>query len=63
MKDDDRFPFGQHKGRRMKDVPVRYLHWVWENCESSEKVDPVRLYIKENLEALQTEDEDLIWTI
>jgi superfamily II DNA or RNA helicase len=25
-------PFGKHKGRRFKDIPVSYLHWVLREC-------------------------------
>jgi hypothetical protein len=57
------FPFGKaHKDRPMEKVPVRYLHWVWENCDPSPDVDDVREYIVENYKVLSEEDEDLIWT-
>lgn len=57
------FPFGKaHKDRQMEKVPVRYLHWVWENCDRSADVDDVREYIVENYKVLKEEDEDLIWS-
>lgn len=62
---DDRspFPFGKaHKGKPMEKVPVRYFHWVWEECDQSEDVDDVRDYIIENFSALKMEDKKLIWS-
>jgi hypothetical protein len=43
-------------------VPVRYLHWVWENCDPSPDVDDVREYIEENFSVIKSEDKDLIWS-
>lgn len=61
---DSVFPFGTHSKakRTMDNVPVRYLHWVWEKCDPSPEVDRVRDYIVENFNALKSEDDDLIWT-
>ena len=28
MRDGDPFPFGKHKGTKMKDVPADYLDWL-----------------------------------
>ena len=28
MKDSDRMPFGQHKGKRLDEVPAKYLDWL-----------------------------------
>jgi uncharacterized protein (DUF3820 family) len=62
LEDNSKFPFGNHRGKPMKQVPVRYLHWVWEKCDSSPDVDAVKDYILRNIEALKKEDDDLIWT-
>lgn len=45
----------------MEHVPVRYLHWVWHNCDKSPKNEMVFEYIEENLSVLKDEDKDLIW--
>jgi uncharacterized protein (DUF3820 family) len=51
-------PFGKFKGKKMKDVPVDYLHWLWhEGCRHS----GVKSYIERNLDALKMENKDLIW--
>lgn len=63
LDDQSPFPFGKaHLGRKMELVPVRYLHWVWENCDPSPDVDDVREYITENFSVIQAEDENLIWS-
>ena len=58
LKDTDPMPFGKHKGVPMQDVPVGYLHWVYTQVE---KDGPVIQYIKDNLDTLRCEDQDLIW--
>jgi hypothetical protein len=64
LTDDDPMPFGvKHKGIPMKDVPVGYLHWIWENVSPyNETTKAVREYIYENLHVLKEENEDLIWS-
>jgi hypothetical protein len=63
LNDQSPFPFGKaHKDREMEKVPVRYLHWVWENCDPSPDVDDVREYIEENFSVIKSEDKDLIWS-
>lgn len=63
LTDDCIFPFGAHARdkRKMEHVPVRYLHWVWHNCDPSGDVERVKTYITQNIEALKQEDKDLIW--
>jgi len=29
---DDRMPIGKHYGKRMRDVPDRYLGWLWKDA-------------------------------
>lgn len=56
--DDSKMPFGKHKGERMEDVPVEYLHWYWHNGSPGN----VKEYIAENMDALKHENDDLIWS-
>ena len=28
-----RMPFGKHKGCAIRDIPLSYLQWLWENVE------------------------------
>jgi len=39
--------FGKHSGKKLKDVPVDYLHWAWKNVESKSWTKNVINYIKE----------------
>lgn len=45
LNDEDRMPWGAHKGVKMSDVPATYLKWLCENnkCDKS-----VRDYISRN---------------
>lgn len=54
-------PFGLHKDKPMQDVPVKYLHWLWQNGMKYEK-SSVANYIRTNLDVLKTENYDLIWS-
>jgi uncharacterized protein (DUF3820 family) len=58
LSDTDPMPFGKYKKQPMQDVPVDYLHWLWNNNLNE---GPVKEYIKQNLNALKQENEDLIW--
>ena len=44
--DDELFPFGTHKGKRMSEVPDKYIHWVSEQDWLS-KWAIVSLYVKQ----------------
>jgi hypothetical protein len=60
MNDTDLMPFGTHRGIPMQDVPVSYLHYLWnEGLKSDDR--PVAEYIRKNLNALKLENPDLIW--
>ena len=55
-------PFGKHKGQPMQDVPAAYLHWLWANGKSQDKLCPVADYIRRNKSALKQEHPDGVWT-
>lgn len=57
LKDTDQFPFGKHKGRRMKDVPAKYLDWLSEQDWLS-SWPRVRAYIEYNRSVIDKELED-----
>ncbi len=44
----------------MQDIPVNYLHWLWQRGLKHEK-KPVAEYIRANLNALKKENPDLLW--
>lgn len=45
-------PFGKHKGEKLANVPAGYLIYIYENLQLSE---PLKKYIKDNMEALKME--------
>lgn len=61
LSDTDPMPFGQHKGMPMQDVPVAYLHYLWQRGLKTED-KPVANYIRKSLPALRKENPDLIWS-
>jgi len=61
LTDESPMPFGKHKGKPMSEVPADYLHWYWTNGGQHKENDLVAMYIRENLDALEQENEDLIW--
>lgn len=62
LNDTDLMPFGKYKGKAMQDVPVSYLHWLWHNnTVNSFYVIEVIDYIKRSLDALKSENKDLVW--
>lgn len=61
MTDTDLMPFGKFKGKPMQDVPVSYLHYLWQNGMKQESSE-VANYIRDNLNALKMENRDLIWS-
>lgn len=60
MTDEDKMPFGKHKGKRMADVPADYLLWLWDNGVHQEPGKPVHGYIKENFKQLEKLAKDYI---
>lgn len=53
LQDNDKMPFGMHKGKAMIEVPAQYLLYIYNNgmCSDSR----VRTYIESNLDALKKE--------
>jgi len=62
--DFSNMPFGKHKGKAMKDVPVDWLHWFWEKCvpANHQAGKMVEDYIRRNINVLKEENKDWIWT-
>lgn len=56
-------PFGEHKDKPMKDVPAKYLLWLYDEIIIREEAGDILRYterevadyIEENLEALEEE--------
>lgn len=61
LTDTSKMPFGKYRGEEMQNVPASYLHWLWSNGKSGDKLCPVANYIRENLSALEQEYKDGIW--
>ena len=62
LSDTDPMPWGCHKGIPMQDVPASYLFYFWtEKGFESDVVNPVAIYIRENLSAFEQEYPDGIW--
>lgn len=66
LTDTSPIPFGKHKGTPMQDVPVDYLHYLWEHGlqqrRTHHKGMAVSDYIRKSLNALKLENPDLIWS-
>lgn len=60
LTDESEMPFGKHKGEKMKDVPAKYLLWLWDNGVWQEKGRDLHNYIKGAFSALETECKDYI---
>ena len=52
--DNDIMPFGKYKGRKMANVPAKYLIYIYDENKCNNKV---REYIEDNLDALKSEIE------
>jgi len=61
---DDEITFGKYSGAKMRDVPASYLLWLWNNGmwrdTASNRSDPVRLYIIEHFNSLETDCPDIV---
>jgi len=53
MNDSDRMPFGQFKGRRMDQVPAKYLDWLIDQKWMVGAYPEVKEYIESNWSAIQ----------
>lgn len=62
LTDESLFPYGsKHKGERMKDVPYRYLHWIYTQTEQRPFNTGVFTYIRKNMTRLKMENLELKW--
>ena len=52
LSDTSLMPFGKHKGKRMIDVPAKYLLWLYENGLGA---GDVKDYITNNIDGLRKE--------
>ena len=57
--DDDKMPFGKHKGEPLSDVPAAYLNWLWKNRPLSDKM--LSNYIENSLHELKQEFPHGVW--
>lgn len=58
LTDNSPMPFGEHRGKPMKDVPASYLHWIWTKARNQVVVCR---YINDNLASLKLDHPDGIW--
>lgn len=52
--DETIMPFGQHKGRKLANVPAGYLLWLFDNNKLENNPD-IKEYIEENYDILYEE--------
>ena len=52
---EDPIDFGKYKGQALKNVPVRYLLWCYDNDRATPSV---RLYIAHNFMKLLKQEQD-----
>lgn len=50
--DQSLMPFGEHKGKKLANVPARYLIYIFENFKLH---DNLKAYIKKNKDVLEAE--------
>lgn len=50
LEDSDPMPFGEHKGKKMEDVPAQYLDWL-RGQQWLYKYPQVKAYIEDPLTA------------
>ena len=58
---EDPMPFGKWRGTPMKDVPAKYLFWLWINGLSVRTDSDVGDYIRDNIKELEASHPDGIW--
>jgi hypothetical protein len=58
LKDRDLMPFGEHKGKQMKDVPAGYLDWLDGQDWLPKRWPRVKAYIDHNRAVIDKELED-----
>jgi hypothetical protein len=55
LTDDSVMQWGnEHKGKRLDDVPDRYLLWAYNTWTRTTYLEPFFLYVEENLDAIQS---------
>lgn len=52
LTDNSLMPYGTHKGKRMEDVPAKYLLWLYDNDKCSKDV---KAYIEDCMDVLEKE--------
>ena len=52
IEDTDIMPFGEHKGKKMANVPAKYLIWLYEQSWLDKRYKD---YIKDNMDVLMDE--------
>lgn len=63
LNDSSPMPWGIHKGKPMAQLPVEYLHALWQQGGlKNQPADSVSIYIKGCLSALKKENGDLLWS-
>jgi hypothetical protein len=57
MTDDSLMPFGKYKGKKMIDVPARYLLWLNDQPYIDSPANrAVRAYIADNMDVLKAQE-------
>ncbi len=59
MDDNSIMPSGKHKGKKMTNVPAKYLIWIYDNNKCT---DEVKGYIKDNYTDLLQESDLESWS-
>lgn len=63
LDDTSPMPWGIHKDKPMAQLPVEYLHFLWQQHGlKNEPSSPVSAYIKKCIPALRKENSDLLWS-
>jgi uncharacterized protein (DUF3820 family) len=53
--DSSQMPFGIHQGKKLIDVPAKYLLYLWDS-PTFDKKSTLGLYIEDNLQVLKSQD-------
>ena len=61
LSEESLMPFGKHKGEKMSEVPVAYLHWLYTNTEKKPFNRGVFTWIKKNKASLEEKYPDELW--
>lgn len=55
LTDESLMPFGEHKDKKMANVPAEYLLWLHEKGSTGARIYGVLDYVDDNLEVLRQE--------